>query len=115
MSSPFLPVVLTLIINLARFVLMHVETDISWCSSCLLYHPIRTFYTGLECIREAVHHSQTFGSQRTEQVRNKVIKNSLSFHTRNNSELVRIGHFKHTVFWSVQNTRSYGVSPFVPG
>jgi hypothetical protein len=102
MSSPFLHVVLKLInIILARYVLIHVETDISWCSSCLLCHPIRTYYTGLQCIREAVHHTQTFGSQRTEHVRNKIIKRPLSFHIRNNSELVG---------WDILNIRSFEVS-----
>jgi hypothetical protein len=61
-------------------------------------HPIRNYYTGLQCIREALHQTHTFGSKRKERVRNEVIKKSLSFHIRNNSELVRIGHFGHTVF-----------------
>lgn len=106
LSSLFIHVVLTLIIILARCVSMLVETGITWWSSCLLRHPIRTYYTGLQCIREAVHHTHTFGSRRTEHVRNEVIKKSLPFHIRNNSELVRIGHIGHTVFWSVQSTRS---------
>jgi hypothetical protein len=98
MSSPFLPVVLKFIIILARYVLLHVETDTIYRSSCLLFHPVRTYYTGLQWIRKTVHHTQTFGSQRTVHVRNEVIKKSLSFHIRNNSELVRIGHFGHMFF-----------------